>query len=350
MKTTVGMANLLIIGIAISIPVIITDQYLRFGRFPKNNARIMLLSGGRLDSSGLGIRHYTPNSSLRHSAVYDDVLEYTYVFNTDKNGFRVTYKCNASNAVNNLVAIAGDSFTEGQGSKSPWTARIQKQLCDRGYDSINTSIAGYGVEEMKDSLDYAYSRLGAKKAIVAIILDDIYRPRTPMTSNSSCSTYESRHCGDSATWWHHPYELTSKDIIKFANSKYDFGILPALRVLTIKFKSSFKDLIKHSSTSSRSKSQMNARSISAMNSIALKYGVKNVLLIILPTKNDLLLEGSPKDKTRRSAEMRVFLNSLNKDISVKDLRGCPLDARHFFRLDGHPNDEGHKQLGNCASK
>jgi hypothetical protein len=70
----------------------------------------------------------------------------------------------------------------------------------------------------------------------------------------------------------------------------------------------------------------------------------------LPTKNDRDLEGSIDDKTRRSTDLRIFLDSLNKSVLVTDLRGCPLDGRHFFRIDGHPNEEGHKQLGICASK
>jgi hypothetical protein len=353
MKKCIGIANLLIMAVAISVPIVITDQYLRFARFPKNNARIMLLSGGRLDSSVSGIRQYTPNSFLRHSAVYGDVLEYSYVFKTDRNGFRVTYECNARNAASNLVAITGDSFTEGQGSSSSWTGKIQKQLCDRGYNSINASVAGYGVEEMKDSLDYAHEKLGAKKAIVAIIPDDINRSRTPMISNLTCSMYESRQCGDLPTWWHHPEEFTPRDLIAFANSKYDFGIRPVLRPvlrdLKSNFKSSLKQLIGHSGNSNRTKSKFINRSISAMDSIVSRYGAKNVSLIILPTKNDRALEGSTEDKTRRSNDLRTFLNALHKDISVKDLRDCPLDARHFFRTDGHPNEKGHNQLGICAS-
>ena len=86
-----------------------------------------------------------------------------------------------------------------------------------------------------------------------------------------------------------------------------------------------------------------------MNSIISRYGAKNVSLIILPTKNDQNLTGSTEDKERRSNDLQEFLNSLHKDVSVKDLRDCPLDERHFFPTDGHPNEKGHKQLGICAS-
>ena len=332
--------------ITVSIPVFITDQYFHIAKLPRNNARVMLLSGGSLDSTSLGIRQYTPSSTLRHSAIYGDAIEYSYVFKTDKNGFRITYECDTKSKSSSMTAIAGDSFTEGQGSNLSWIKTVQEHLCNQGYNSANTSIAGHGLEEMKDSLEFAHDRLGAGKAIVAIITDDIYRPRTRMISNSTCSMYESKECGDSATWWHHPEGFTPRDMINFASSKRDFGIIPALNILMNKSRSSLKRLIGYSDNNV----MMINRSVYAMNSIASRYGAKNVSLYILPTKNDRNLGGSPADKIRRRADLQTFLGSIHKDIRVKDLRDCPLDTRHFFRIDGHPNEKGHRQLGICASQ
>ena len=351
MKDFLKIKNLLIIATAISLPVVVADQYMRFAKLPRNNSRVMLLSGGRLDSSGIGVRHYTPNSSIRHSAVFGDILEYSYEFKTDENGFRVTHNCSASNKTNNLTVITGDSFTEGQGSNSVWIESIQRRLCEQGINSVNVAIAGYGIEGMKDSLDYAYEKLGANKAIVAIIPDDIYRPRLPMTSSLSCSMYQSKRkrCGSSATWWHHHEELTSNDLIAFAATKHNFGILPVLESLGIKKK--LKEIVKrviNYPSSDTKRAEYISRSISAMNSITLKYRPKNVSLIILPAKNDRNLSGSLERKTRRSTELKAFLDTINKNVSITDLRECPLGEKHFFSIDGHPNEEGHKVLGKCA--
>ncbi len=349
MKKFIPIGNLLIITTAISLPVVIADQYMRFARLPRTNSRVMLLSGGRLDSSSKGVRHYTPNSSMRQSAVYGDILEYSYEFKTDKNGFRVTHNCSTKNKTNNLVVITGDSFTEGQGSNSSWTESVQRRLCEKGHNSINVAIAGYGVEGMKDSLEYAYEKLGARKAIVAIIPNSFYRRRIAMTSSPACSMYESSHCGVSSTWWHHPEEFNAKDIIRFAATKYDFGVLPVLKDLMYKLKSNARNLINLRNT--HNSNQMITRSISALDSITLKYGAKNVSLIILPQKIDRNLTGAPIErKTRRRANLRIFLDSIDKNLSVKDLRECPLSKKHFFRFDGHPNEEGHKLLGKCALK
>ncbi len=347
MRNFFQIRNLLIIATAISLPVVVADQFMRFAKRPRNNSRVMLLSGGRLDSSGIGVRHYTPNSTIRHSAVYGDILEYSYKFKTDENGFRVTYNCSVSDKTNNLIAITGDSFTEGQGSNSSWIESFQRRLCDQGQNSVNLAIAGYGIEDMQDSLDYAYEKLGARKAIVAILADDINRPRVPMTSNLTCSMYQSKknYCGHSATWWHHPQDFNPREIVAFAKTKYNFGIIPVLKF----FKYKLKTMVKYNTNDSANTNltEMINRSISAMNSITLKYGPNNLSLVILPTKNDRDLIGSPESKTKRNADLQAFLRSINKNVSIKDIRECPLGENHFFFNDGHPNEEGHKLLGKC---
>ena len=140
------------------------------------------------------------------------------------------------------MAITGDSFTEGQGSNSSWVSSIQRRLCDQGQNSVNLAISGYGLEDMKDSLDYAYEKLGAKKAIVAIIPNDIYRGRVPMTSNLTCSMFQSSNCGDkvTVTWWHHNEGLNPTEIIAFASTKYNFGILEVLKDLNFNLKKMIK--------------------------------------------------------------------------------------------------------------
>ena len=167
-----------------------------------------------------------------------------------------------------------------------------------------------------------------------------------MTSSAECSMYESRQCGVSTTWWHHPEDFNAKDIIKYAATKYNYGVIPALKDLTQKLKSSARQFI-YKRNIYNSTNMIN-RSISAMDSIAKKYGAKNVSVFILPTKNDRNLKGSLKGKLKRRASLQIFLESIDKKVTINDLRECPLGEKHFFRIDGHPNEEGHKLLGMCA--
>ena len=39
---------------------------------------------------------------------------------------------------------------------------------------------------------------------------------------------------------------------------------------------------------------------------------------------------------------------MDDEISIKDLRNCPLEKEHFFKLDGHPNESGQRLLAKCA--
>ena len=96
---------------------------------------------------------------------------------------------------------------------------------------------------MKDSLDYAYDKLGAYKAIVAIIPKSIYRQRIEMTSNQSCSMYEAKKCGVSSTWWHYPEEFNAEDILKFAATKQNLGLIAVLRDLTNNLRLKAKKLV-----------------------------------------------------------------------------------------------------------
>jgi len=343
MHKSFPITNFILAAIATTTPMVIADQYFRIAGLPKGNARVMLLSGGRLDSSGTGIRHYTPMASMRHSAVYGDVLEYSYEFETDENGFRVTYNCNKS-IHGTPVAITGDSFTEGQGSSSSWTEGIQKHFCDRGQDTINASIAGYGIEDMKDSLDYAYETLGARQAILGIINDDLYRARKKMVSNSTCSMYEAkeRKCGYSATWWHHPEAFGPKEMIEFSNSKYSFGVAPLAKQLIQGLRLRLRNWKYRQYNAS-----MVSRSIAALESIKSKYSPQNVRLVILPTKSDRNLPSPAQEKERRKRDLNLFLESAGKHVSIIDARSCPLGSQHFFHLDSHPNEKGHKLLSKC---
>ena len=350
------ITNTLVVLTAISVPLLAADRYMRFVGLPKNNSRVMLLSGGKLESSKAEIRQYSPNSVIQHSAVYGNRLEYSYKFETDENGFRRTFSCQLNDRESNLVAITGDSFTEGQGSSVSWIRNVQENLCEKGEKSVNLAISGYGIEDMRNSLEYAYVNLGARKAIVAIIPGDIHRPYTPMISNERCSMYKSNSCGDSATWWHHPEGLDAKEIVEFARKKYDFGVIPVLKSLNLGHRlyllaSAAKQSIKRNMESSNyetPKIVMIKRSINAMNLIIERYGAENVALFILPTKNYRLSISSNGNKPR-DIGLDMFLDSLSSKISVSDLRGCPLVHKHFYKIDGHPNEDGHELLGMCAA-
>tara|TARA_Y100000739_G_C20583384_1_gene454045 strand:+ start:183 stop:1253 length:1071 start_codon:yes stop_codon:yes gene_type:complete len=343
-------SNLILTLISIFIPLTLTDIYFKLNKFPADSGRVMLLSGGSLSSEKSGIRQYTANKTLRNSAVYGNILEYSYFFKTDINGFRITNQCK-KRTPKGIIAIAGDSYTEGQGSSIVWTKNIQKDFCNKGYNSVNTAIGGNSIVEMKNALIYARTNLGSKKAIIAIIQDDIYRPFVPMVSNKICSQYvnkKNNKCGVSATWWHHPIDFDQEQLVSFANTKYSFGLLSVTKKfinhLKIEIKNKFPNIYTNTKENSIKKN------LSALNEVLEEYGEENTIIILLPTKSDLDLNVPMSIKEIKSSYLKKFLNGINKKVKVIDIRNCKLEKKHFHLLDGHPNENGQKLLGECAAR
>ena len=327
----------------IVIPILLTDVILKIWKYPAQKNFFMFLSGGEFNSQMLGIRAFKPNSLLRNVALYGNEIEYDYKFKTDQYGFRKTNNCIGNNS-NKFYAIAGDSFTEGQGSSIVWVTNLQKILCDRGSKTLNTAMSGYSVIGMNKSLNYVKEVLNANRAIVAITPGDITRPHSEMISYEECSVYVSRtnKCGDSATWWHLPPALNKEEIITFSKKINNYGLKELYRISKIKIKQKFQYLEKKNP-----KNKNLLLNIEAMNNIEANYGAKNTTLIILPTKLERNLEEKPEKKKIFASNLNIFLNSINNKIKVYDLRECPLDKRHFHKRDGHPNESGHLLLGDC---
>ena len=335
---------MLLIIPAIFIPILIIDLFLKFIKYPSRNSPIMLLSGGEFNSREIGIRHYSKNSELRQAAIYDNEIEYNYKFKTDDYGFRITYECEVVNP-KATIAIAGDSFTEGQGSSLVWVTKIQKKLCKNKYKTVNTAMAGYSIIGMSKSLDYAKNNLNASHAIVAITPGDILRVHVEMISNKECSVYASRtnKCGDSATWWHFPPNMEDDEIVNFSRTKFKFGLKEVFRNAKIEIKRH----IRHFETKNPTNKNLDSN-IQAMNYISSLYGPKKTFLIIIPTKLERDLEAKPYKKKLFEEHLNSFLKRICNDIKVFDLRSCPLKKNHFHLKDGHPNEIGQKLIGECS--
>ena len=354
MRLKVLIPSAIAIGLAFWAPLAVSDLYLKFKKLPSQNGRLMLLGGGSLQTTSAGIRSYTPSSTIRHIAVYGNQIEYDYVFRTDKYGFRKTYQCESLAGARTLLAIGGDSFTEGQGAQLSWTSELQSLLCKNKINSINTATAGSGLLEMERSLAFAKNSLGASKAIIAIIPDDIYRPHFNVISSAECSMYEGSErqgCGALATWWHIQFSSTSEQITSFAEGKQDYGLVPAFKLVFGLISSGVKEFLRSNLFSPRYMSPLKQNliesSADAVNRLRSIYGVDNLLLLVLPTKKDLLLEGEGSDEVRRN-DFSVFLSSLARDVQVVDVRDCDLQGKHFYELDSHPNDSGQELLGGCV--
>lgn len=354
------LAKLSLLCAATSLPILVMDIYLIHSRIPEISGRILLLSGGGISTSSNKVRHYTPNSNIRVSAIYGDTIEYDYTFKTDEFGFRKTHSCQNPGRDGMKIAIAGDSFTEGLGSSISWVQQLEKMICLRGTSTINTAMAGYGIEDMNHSLAFTRNSLNTRKAIIGLIQDDIWRLHVPMISSSECSVYNHKDykCGETVTWWHVASDMSRKGRLRFARTKQFYGVVPLFKVSSLLVVENIRNLVRKVLVFSGLAEKLLMkitltqdvvfRSASAMDMIIQSYGVENVLIFLLPTKNDLGLEGTATQRLLRNQGFKLFRRSLSTSPKIIDIRDCPLSSSHFHVADGHPNTTGQALLGKCA--
>ncbi len=355
--------NIFLSILSISSTIFIIDICLKIVKLPAYMGRTSLITKLGIETDKeFGMRNYVPNSTYRHAAIFGDEIEYDYLFNTDANGFRLIHECsNKSESLkenNFFIAFTGDSFTEGQGAETSWTKKIQANLCNKGINSNNMAMAAYSVIDMEKTLNFAYEKLDARKAIIGLIIDDFDRGSPIMMKNKKCSRFVRKNsqkieCGElgSVNWWHINNDYDEQDLISFAKDTYQYGLYGYLKPYIYKFKNSIKfllkkilpkDFVNKRSYSTNSQLQDN---IDASFRIIKKFGNDNVLFILLPTTLDISNSKYTLDKN-----MNSFFKILNKETNFIDARGCQLNEYLFNKKDRHPNTLGQKVLGECISK
>ena len=99
--------------LSIAIPLIAADLTLKALQLPHSAARTMLLAGSPLATGPEGYRRYASNKALEQSAVYGNAIAYRYTYSSNNLGLVSSPDIGANQPIQ--LAIAGDSFTEGQG-------------------------------------------------------------------------------------------------------------------------------------------------------------------------------------------------------------------------------------------
>tara|TARA_B100001250_G_scaffold396937_1_gene403473 strand:- start:1618 stop:2730 length:1113 start_codon:yes stop_codon:yes gene_type:complete len=348
------LINTSLIFLSVLIPLGATDILLKYLELPKAYGRVIVLGGGYLKSKkDFDFRAYSPNSTIRHSNFYGNVKAFDQTFKTNKYGFRITSVCDSSRT-GNLLAITGDSFTEGHGSEISWSSEIQKISCKKGFNSINLAVGGNGVIEMLNSLRFAQDNLGSDKALVAITSSDIERFYREMRTNPNCSSFvfdNKSTCNRGPVYWHIPLTINNEELNKFVQKKYNYGILSSFKLFirepTLKLKKFMKEKISSSilnTLDTKNKYEVIKESYIKLNNASKSYGINDFLLLILPNKIYI-----NKNEILNDNNLNIFLNNLNRNINIVDLRYCPLKKQHFIEHDGHLNADGQRLLGKCAS-
>lgn len=361
------LINFFIFTLSICSPLFVGDLIMKSLYLPKDQARLYLLSkDGTFSDHENNIIKYAPLKEYRHVAVFGGQVEFDYIFNTDSLGFRNTFTCELSKVNNSKnknypVAITGDSFTEGTGSIYSWTEGLQRKLCNKGFNSINLAISGYGIESMSHSLTYAKKGLNSKKAIFAIIPNDLYREHFKAYKSNEYSYRVFNKSKNKFTYWHIDNDFSQKQILSIVDKRVKRGLIPilikvsdSLRFRTTKAKYALAKYFIESGEPDYSlkalKDENLKDSIKYINQSIAEYGKDNFLLVILPTKQYVNPDEKDFVRDKLNRDLDYFLKSINQEILISDLRNCKLASSDFYKLDNHPTEIGYSKIGSCALK
>ncbi|MEI8251798.1 MAG: hypothetical protein WCF98_11560 [Synechococcus sp. ELA057] len=350
-----------------SIPILLADLTLKVLQLPRNSARTMLLAGSSLHSDPSGYRRYESHRQLEQTAVYGTSIAYRYRYSSNNLGLISTPDIQPGQHIN--LAIAGDSFSEGQGGY-PWVIPLQREWLQRnGLRSINYAIAGSGFGDFAATARVARQQHRADKVLILFIEHDAYRPYQLMGSNQACSFYSNGildhllgpfTCNLYGIVWHHvPAGLTDQQVIRASLARQNYGVFPALNALLLQISQQISQKMSPSvsrpntASAPRGGAQDSAplrygplpqASIEAIQTITRLYGRDHVLMVQLPDQPGA---ASAANKGSRLHFQRVLHQATG--LTVLDLASsCRLSQGDFHQLDSHPNSKGYAKLASCV--
>ncbi len=346
-------------------PLLLSDLYLKKQWLPSNYSSSLLISNYGIFTDKNNVRRFLPNSNYRQARTSKDILVYDYFYKTDPYGFRLTYKCKNKFLIDNKnLVISGDSFTEGTGSSIVWTMGIQENLCQKGINSVNTAMGGYGIMSMADALLDTKNKLNSSHAIFAITEADVARLRKRYITLKNCSitlrkiSKNKSPCKAHNSWLHIENEWNENEILNYVKRNYSIGLYPSIKDLISKIKYQIAIRVKISKNGLALKPKNNYdlvhykivdESIQAVNDVINEYGIDKTLFIILPHKDLALDLPEPyHSKKRREKLVNYFFQNLKENVLVANLNNCKLNKLDFHKLDGHPNEQGHIKLSKCS--
>ena len=344
--------NLVLILISIALPLVAADIVLKTLRLPHNASRTMLLSGGHLSSGPEGFRRYPSHRKLEQTAVDGRTIAYRYSYSSNNLGLVSWPDIGTRQQVD--LAIAGDSFAEGQGGFA-WIKQLQQQtLKPKGVISINYAIAGSGFGDFAVAASDARQRHHARRLLVLFIEHDAYRPYQTMASNGRCSFYSNGDldrlptplvCSLYGVVWHHvPSGLSDGQLIQESLNRQHYGLIPALNQLLLQASrprsGNQTPLQQQTAPQTLRFGPIPAAALAAMERIKALYGTANVLLVQLPDR-----PGKP-GSTDFAQQLQAASGLTVRNLAAR----CPLTKQQFHRLDNHPNSSGYRRLEACVAR
>ena len=299
---------------------------------------------------------YEKNSKVRSVTFYfkDGKWQREYDYHFLTNNFGLVQASDIDVAKSHILLL-GDSFLEGQGS-SPWFDGLADLSNLDDQYLINGGILGTGFQSWKLLHDDLREFLEIKKIYVLFISDDFRREPWTMKQSTLTSISEFKYCEGGEDFFGLPED---SKVEKYLDKFYEFrnrtparqfDTLDRTKEVIFRFfpsstalYSALKSFILNDSSTKRNtaESEAQTRNAQVIEDLINEYG-SDITFIHIPSKDEVIL-GTRSELGKRADQ--VILHNGGRLLDFAEV--CPLQARHFLPIDGHPNSQGYARIKQC---
>ena len=348
------MSNKILVFFSFLISLIIVELFLSLILFKNDDYnyknRYLLYSEGKVFRNIDNFFTYYPNKKIKALNYYFDKDKFIeiYDYNIETNNLGLVQK---NNVLKNKpsILLLGDSFTEGQGSKS-WVDSFNGNF--KGNQIINGGLLGTGFQQF-ELLDNYLSDFNITKVFVLFIGDDLRRNVFQFNKQEINCIENHLLCNGSEGFFGLPKDeakkinflddLRKKQINNQKENKKTFRYfrrsiktyLKNLHIIKIPL-----ELLKNYFY--KSKNVKIQKNFLAIDRLIKKYG-NDISFINLKMKQEIIF-------MKKSYET-IYVENYIKE-KTKNYYNCNFndDLKNFYSYDGHPNKRGYENLFNCVKK
>jgi hypothetical protein len=289
---------------------------------------------------------YEKNSKVRSVTFYSVdgkwQKEYDYRFSTNNLGL---VQASDIDETKSHTLLLGDSFLEGQGS-SPWFDGLADLRKPDDHHLINGGILGTGFQSWKLLHDDLRKFLDIKKVYVLFLSDDFQRDPWTMKQATLTCISEHKYCEGDEDFFGLPGDSSVENYLdkfqQFRNRPPINTIDRTKEVVRKLFPSStalYLDL--KSFLWNKTESEAQTRNAKVIEDLINEY-MNHITFIHIPSKDEAIL-GRRSELGKRADQ--VILQNGGRLLDFAQV--CPLQARHFLPIDGHPNSQGYNRIKQC---
>jgi hypothetical protein len=321
----------------------------------KRPSRFLMWSLPLFEIDSYGAVTFAKNESIREVAVYNGIIEYDVVYNTNNLGSvdRMNYERNIDKgSMGSRYAFVGDSFAVGSGGY-PWVPRLRDKVLSYKKDMqiYSFGIPGGGPWHFLKIIESASRNIEFTDIVILAVSDDMFRPYfIPIVENDR--VYFCPHGTTHREAWVPIATIidknaTKNEILNRVKSLVPHKIEPrktfSKNIMFFFKKSLFLKLIKKNLDRFISKPVHTSNiDYTPLVKIRALFPKARIYFIHLPLKNEA-----------RDGRYILDLKDTIESLGIKyypALTEWKWSMAMYHKYDGHPNKLGYANISNCVEK